>query len=207
MINEKEAEDLMNKFIELREAAKQNPAKKAEFRKHENLCIEKFKYLISMKTGRYKSFSNHEDLIQEGYEALLKAMANFNPKKGNFFWWAHHYIDTRISRSANKHTVISYPLKVAKEFTPHKESVVPTIIEHRFCPDVQFEDGETNHLIHKAMTKLNHTQQRIVEMAYGIDRDKPASINKICQELGITRPQCVKALKVALSSMKENIKS
>src|ERR1700690_2536210 len=139
MLTELEAQDLMIKLIDLRSKVKEDASLGAEIRAHEKICIEKFKYLVTMKTGRYKIFNNYEDLNQEGYEALIKAMKNYNPKKGSFFWWAHRYIDTRISRSANLHTTIRYPLKVAKNNAPHKESVMPLLIEENYCPDKELE--------------------------------------------------------------------
>ncbi len=103
MLTEIEAQDLMIKLIDLRKRAKEagDPKIISELKKHEKICMEKFRYLVTMKTGRYKAFNNYDDLNQEGFEALVKAMNNYNPKKGSFFWWAHKYIDTRISRSAN----------------------------------------------------------------------------------------------------------
>jgi RNA polymerase sigma factor (sigma-70 family) len=159
-----------------------------------------------MKTGRYKAFSNYEDLNQEGFEALIKAMNNYNPKKGSFFWWAHKYIDTRISRSANLHTTIRYPLKVAKAATPHKEAVMPLLIEERYCPDRELEESQLNHAIQGAVSILTPEQREVISLAYGFDGDKPMSINKICKKLNISRLSCIKTINSALSLMKENIK-
>src|SRR5688572_1576285 len=144
MLTEQEAQDLMIKLIDLRGQIQTSEEKslKKDLQRHEKICIEKFKYLVTMKTGRYKAFSNYDDLNQEGFEALIKAMNNYNPKKGSFFWWAHKYIDTRISRSANLHTTIRYPLKVAKNTTPHKEAVMPLLIEERYCPDKELEESQ-----------------------------------------------------------------
>src|SRR5271157_2851739 len=161
MLTEQEAHDLMTKFIDLRTKFKETGDAniEIELKLHEQECIEKFRYLVTMKTGRYKSFSNYEDLNQEGYEALYKAMNNYNPKKGSFFWWAHKYIDTRISRSANLHTTIRYPLKVAKANTPHKESVMPLMIEERYCPDKELEESQSMRAIHGALNILNQEQK------------------------------------------------
>jgi len=208
MLTEQEAQDLMIKLIDLRAKVKDGSDQKtvAELKKHENICIENFRYLVTMKTGRYKAFSNYEDLNQEGFEALIKAMNNYNPKKGSFFWWAHKYIDTRISRSANLHTTIRYPLKVAKDNTPHKESVMPLLIEERYCPDKEFEETQMTRSIQKAVSALSDQQREIINLAYGFDGDKPMSINKICRKLGISRLNCTKAINGALSLMKDNIK-
>lgn len=207
MLTEQEAQDLMIKLIELRERSKnKEESVEIQLKKHENICIEKFKYLVTMKTGRYKVFSNYDDLNQEGFEALIKAMNNYNPKKGSFFWWAHKYIDTRISRSANLHTTIRYPLKVAKNSTPHKETVMPTLIEERYCPDKELEDVQTNNIIQESIALLTEDQKEIINLAYGLDGDKPMSINKICKKLNISRHYCVKAINTAISLMRNNIK-
>ena len=208
MLTEQEAQDLMTNLIDLRQKVKETGDAKLsnELKKHEKICMEKFRYLVTMKTSRYKAFSNYDDLNQEGFEALIKAMNNYNPKKGSFFWWAHKYIDTRISRSANLHTTIRYPLKVAKNNTPHKESVMPLLIEERYCPDKELEESQTTQAIQGALSKLSAEQKEIVNLAFGFDSDKPMSINKICKKLSISRLSCIKTINSALSAMKDNIK-
>jgi RNA polymerase sigma factor (sigma-70 family) len=208
MLNIDEAQQLMEKFIDLRTKAQESklPSDVNAFTKHERLCIEKFRYLVTMKTGKYKVFSNYEDLNQEGYEALIKAMKNYNPKKGIWFWWAHKYIDTRISRSANLHTTIRYPLKVAKANAPHKESVMPLLIEERYCPDKELEESQNIKAIRGVVSKLNNEQREVINLVFGFDGDKPMSINKVCKKLSISRLSCIKTINNALSMMKENIK-
>lgn len=208
MLSIDEAQQLIEKFIELRTKAQESLLSQdmSNFKKHEAICIEKFKYLVTMKTGRYKQFANYDDLNQEGMEALVKSMKNYNPKKGNFFWWSHHYIDTRISRSANLHTTIRYPLKVAKNTTPHKESVMPIMIEERHCPDKELEASQITHAIHGAVSLLSKEQKDIINLAFGFEGDKPMSINKICKQLSISRLSCIKTINHALSFMKDKIK-
>lgn len=208
MINEQEANELMNKWISLKEQLKtsDDPTLVKEFKKHDRLCVEKFRYLVSMKTARYKAFSNYDDLNQEGHYALLKAMKTFRPNKGSFFSWAHHYIGTRISRSANLHTTIRFPLKVAKAITPHKESMMPLLVEERYCPDLELETSQLTQAVRNVISILSEEQKAIINMAYGFDGDKPMSINKICKKLGVSRLNCIKMINSALSIMKENIK-
>ena len=208
MITEQEAQDLMLKLVDLRIKSKDSNDAKilSELKKHEQICMEKFRYLVTMKTGRYKAFSNYDDLNQEGFEALTKAMANYKPNKGSFFWWAHKYIDTRISRSANLHTTIRFPLKVAKKQAPHKESVLPLLIEERHCPDKELEEVQTTHLIQSAISSLTEGQKQIISLAYGLDGDKTLSINKICKKLSLSRATVTKTLSSAMDSLKESIK-
>lgn len=208
MLSIDEAQQLMEKLIEFRSIAQDTKAAKdiSIFRKQEKLCVEKFSYLVTMKTGKYKTFSNYEDLNQEGFEALLKGMKNYNPKKGNAFWWFHKYIDTRIARSANLHTTIRYPLKVAKEIPPHKESTMPLMIEDIHIPEKELENSQINYNIQKALSALTNDQRNIISLAYGFDDEKPMSVNKICKKLNISRSSCIKNINSALSLMKESIK-
>jgi len=208
MITEQESQELMGKLIELRTKFKETGDAniKAQLNRHEQECIDKFKYLVTMKTGRYKSFSNYDDLNQEGFEALIKAMKTFKQNKGSFFAWAHNYISTRISRSANLHTTIRYPLKVAKATAPHKEAIMPLQIEERYCPDKELEEVQVNHAIQESLSVLTKEQQEVINLAYGFDGEKPLSINKICKKLNISRLCCIKTINSALSTMRENIK-
>jgi len=209
MLSIDEAQELMKKLITLRTKANETKSPKdiQAFRRHEQSCVEKFRYLITMKTAKYKKFSNYEDLNQEGFEALLKAMKNYDPKKGNWFWWAHKYIGTRISRCANLHTTIRYPLKVAKLMPPHKETTMPLLIEERHCPDKEAEISQAQQSVQKALSFLTAEQKEIVSLVYGLNGKKPTSINEICRTLDISRSICVKTIDTALSILKEHIKT
>lgn len=208
MISEIEAQDLMLKLVSFRAQIKKGASKAvhAEYNKHQNLCMQKFRYLVSMRTNKYKGFSNYDDLNQEGFEALCKAMNNYNPKRGSFFWWAHKYIDTRISRSANLHTAIRYPLKFAKTTTPHKESQIPVMIEPRFNPDKILESTQLKNAVESALSLLNTEQREIISLAFGFSGDKPLSINKICKRKNLSRLYCMKTISNALTLIKDNIK-
>lgn len=209
MLSTEESQQLIEKFIELRTKANETKSNAdiLAFRQQENICIEKFQYLITMKTARYKAFSNYEDLNQEGFEALLKAMKNYNPKKGSWFWWAHKYIGTRISRCANLHTTIRYPLRVAKETPPHKESALPLMIEEHYCPDKEIETSQMHQAARNALLLLTKEQKEVTILAYGLNGDKPMSVNKICRKLGMSRQGCIKLLETALETMRDGIKT
>jgi RNA polymerase sigma factor (sigma-70 family) len=208
MLTIEESQVLMERLVDLRKkyAETGDIQDKLAIKKQENLCVEKFAYLVMMKTSKYKSFSNYDDLNQEGMEALLKAMNNYNPKKGCWFWWAHKYIDTRISRTANLHTTIRFPLKVAKEQTPHKDAIMPLLIEEFRCPDKELERAQAIHIVQSAVSHLTQEQREIVSLAFGFEGKKPMSINKICKQYGISRLNCIKIIKGAMANMKEKIR-
>ena len=83
---------------------------------------------------------------------------------------------------------------------------MPTLIEERYCPDKELEGVQTNNIIQESIALLTEDQKEIINLAYGLDGDKPMSINKICKKLNISRPYCVKAINTAISLMRNNIK-
>lgn len=207
MVSIEEADKIMAEFVKLRETYEQTRSKEdyKKYKEQETLCIEKFDYLIKMRTGKYRLFSNYEDLNQDGRVALLNAMKTYKADMGNWFAWAHQYIETKVRRNANLHTAIRYPLKVAKEVAPHKENYMPEIVEEVFCPDTQMETNELSFSINSAIGSLNKQQQKIINMAFGFEGDKPMSINKICHSLKISRAVCIKEIKEGIANVKSNI--
>jgi RNA polymerase sigma factor (sigma-70 family) len=204
MLKIEEAQQLMEEFVRLKGIAHLSLENEKLFKQHQKLCVKKFKYLVTMKTSRYHSFANYEDLIQEGLVALVHAMNNYNPKLGNFFWWGHKYIDTRISRSANLHTTIRYPIKVAKLTPPYKEAEFPLMVS-KDNPELDTYDEEVKNKISKTINLLDKNSKSIVDLYFGFTVPRPMSINKICKELKIPRSSCLKALKDSLSFVKDNI--
>lgn len=207
MISMKEAQELIGKFVVLRNKTKSKNIQDIQaFKAHERICIEKFQYLVAMRTEKYRGFHNYDDLNQEGYEALIKAMKNYDIKRGNFFWWAHKYISTRISRSANLHTTIRYPLKYAKTNPPHREAILPLLIEYRFCPDKDLDNVEIAKIISDAMLHLNRQQRKVMKLIFGLTGDKPYSVNKICKTMNISRMRCLQTIDIAMDILKQHIK-
>lgn len=209
MLTNSQANRLMKRLIALRERSKKTKDSKIldKLKRHELICIEKFKYLITMHTGQYKSFPNYDDLNQEGYVALIGAMKTFKLNKGSWFYWAHRYISTRVSRAANAHSTIRFPIRYAKKHPPHKETKLPIMIEQRvlFCPEKTFEGAEISNAIECAMKLLNRKQKKIVNIYYGLTGDKPNSISKLCKKMKMSRMNTIKTLNTALELLKQNI--
>lgn len=202
------AEELMQRLISLREVAHSSNKKEdiEKYRRQEKKCIESFKYIVLMKTNRYKNFFNYEDLIQEGLEALVQAMKTYNPKKGIFFYWAHKYIDTRISRKASLHTAIRFPLQVAKKQQPYRESFVPSMADSSLNPEEILQSKEINNSIDKIFSTLSPRNKKIMNMYFGIDSGKPQSVFKISQKLKLHKAICERVINKAIINIKKDLK-
>lgn len=203
----KEANNIIKKYLKLRDLVKVKPDPKAiiELKQQQQICLQKFRYLVLIKTSRYKNFNNYDDLNQEGLEALLQGLNSYNPKKGNIFWWLHKYIDTRISRTANLHTTIKFPLKYAKIHTPHREQL-PTVTDFTTIDQSDMlEQSEALHTIKQTFSTLSDNQQNIVKLVFGMNGENPQSISKVCKQLNISRQACTQVLKQVYCILKRNI--
>lgn len=201
-----EANKIIKKYVKLRERLKLEPTNKrlkADFKTYEQQCLHKFKYLVLMKASKYKHFNNYEDLLQEGMEALTKALSTYEPTKGNCFWWLHKYIDTRIARCANLHTAIRFPLQYTKTVKPYRVSHMPALIDQGADPYDILERKEELSDINSNLSDLTSPQKQIVNMLFGMDGGKPQSIAKVCKNLNMTRPICLKMIEQAVSILKK----
>lgn len=202
-----EINNVAKEFLRLKNLAEKTPKNKAavaKYKKYQNYCALKLEYLIDIKVNKYRKFSNYIDLKQDGFEALMLAFKTYNPSKGDFTWWANKYINTRVSRSANTHSTIRYPLKKSKENQPYKVSKIPEIISNE-NPLQQVEDINDFELVMQAINNLPSLQKQIILMYHEFDGGKNASINKICNSLSISRNICLQCLEEAKVSLKDQL--
>ena len=198
---------IAKKFLKLKDLAEHgSESEKKEYEKYKNYCMNKLSYLIDNKTYRYKRFANYPDLRQDAFDALFNAFKSFKPNEGDFTWWANRYIQTQVSRSANKHSVIRIPLKKAKLTPPHKVSSFPVMMDEADNAAEVIETMEDSSILHEAINQLPEKQQKIVLMYFNF-ADKKASISSISKELKISRPVCVKLLTEAKVSLRNTLES
>jgi len=150
--------------------------------------MEAHRYIVDMHANRYRKFSNYEDLLQEGYEGLAKALKTFKQNKGNFFFWAHKYVGTKINRAANQHTTIRFPMRVARANPPRRESItspnVVALLETNINPEKIYSESEIEFVVHQQLDKLSSQESDILKLMFGIDTKKK-SVKKIAEEFGL----------------------
>lgn len=204
-LSQEEIDDIAKKFIELRDKAEKSKSKKirAQYKAYQNYCVEKLKFLVTNRAGRYRKFSNHPDLEQDGFEALILALKTYNPSKGAFSWWADKYISTRISRAANAHSTIRFPIKKAREMKPYKANGLPIMIDSAADASLSLEKQELGQLLSAAISQLSEKHQKIISMVYGFNGSKEQSLETTAKQLSLSRSQSSKLLEEAKNKLKE----
>ena len=294
-MNEETAQELLIRFCKVKKRFRKNKHNediREEFLTIEQNCLDSFRYIVDMYADKYKQFSNYEDIIQEGYVALIYAINSYNPRKGiselkkhakqyykkqannvslikltkqirafnittgyrnvhpfcrkasiktlintnfdqyinilksfnfynqkgnhreflgslifssrgSWFWWAHRYIDTRIARTANAHSVIRFPMSYTKTFLPKKEAITEanqTPVEPKPLDIIQ--EVETSTQINKTIGELPEIQKKIISLYFGFEHDEPKSTKAICRILNIGYEEFDKNFAQACGSLK-----
>lgn len=205
--NQEEIDEFAKELIRLRDKSQKSksPALKQKYLEHQRFCMEKFKYLVTMRVSKYRKFSNYKDLEQDGFEALVLALRTYNPDKGSFTWWADKYISTRVSRAANAHSTIRFPLKKARELKPFKTTSIPILVDTR--PDalesIQMSEATTQ--LRNAIKELPENHQKLIKLIYGFQGMEPHSIGNAIKALSLSRPQCLRLLEEAKTQLKEKL--
>ena len=207
-LSNEEVDEIAVKYLNLKAKAENDKGTDEDLRRfkaYQNIAAQKLKYLISFRAAKYRKFSNHPDLEQDGFEALISAFRTFDPNKGSFSWWADRYISTRIARSANAHSTIRFPIKKAKEMKPYKTSTIPIMIDDSLNPMESFVESESTTNISDAIENLPEKHQEVVNMTYGLNGAKIHSINSVMTDLSITRTQYGRILDDAQDKIKKHL--
>ena len=204
-LTEDEINALADKYKELKGKVDLSEEDKVKFKEYQNYCIAKLQFLVDRKAYKYKRFPNYLDLRQDGLEAMLSAFKTYNSKKGNFSYWAGQYIKTKISRCANAHSTIKFPIKKAAELKPYKVSSIPIIIDGSPDGFDSFHTSENKEIVLKAIDGLPKTHKNIVLKMYGFVGKKPSSMVSIMDEMSLSRPQFLKILNEAKEKIKKTI--
>ncbi|MDP2685252.1 MAG: sigma-70 family RNA polymerase sigma factor [bacterium] len=197
--------DLISRtYLNFKEKSNNSTQDLERFKDYQNFSINKLAYLVKFRAARYGKFPNYPDLVQDGYEALIRAFDTFDPDKGSFSWWADKYIGTKISRAANAHSTIRFPIKKAKALKPYKTSTMPVLIDDAPDPLLFVETGEKNNNLKAAIDNLSDAHQNVVNMTYGFDGIK-RSVSVVLKDLDISKPQYLKILREAKEQIKQQL--
>lgn len=168
-----------------------------------NKCIKNLAWLVTQRGGRYKKFSNYEDLMQDGQEALIMALKSYKPGEGNFLTWAFYYIKTKLSRRANKHSVIHFPMAFARDNKPHKMSELPILVDDS-NPQEKATENELILKLQESVNNLPTLHQVVIRQHYGMEIEGQVLSQKILfKRYGLNLKEYRRILQEAQEQLKE----
>ena len=145
----------------------------------QNAIVEGLSFLVYSNTKFYQKFPNYEDLVQEGFIGLIKAVRNFNYRLfPNFFIYAERWVRSYIKRSASHFDVVYNPrdknrVMYAEPAEIGKEE------ESSDNPEDVFLAKEANSKIYNVLNEFPDREREIVERIFGLGSHHPQTLREI----------------------------
>lgn len=138
-----------------------------------------------------KSFSNDdenfEDLMQEAYVVLIQSFEDFNPRTGQLFsTFASRRIKDALKLCAQSLTDDQFSLRT----NPMPSRLISDYIYEDFSSlpfEIEFRNQLLSEVIDKALRVLTAKQRAVLKLRYGIDVDRPHTLEEIGEKIKVSR--------------------
>lgn len=158
--------------------------------KNTDLIMTKLSYLVQSKIKKYKSQIFYLDLLQEGKLGLLKAIYDFDLKRGiNFFKFANWHIKHRI-RLYLRWQKRNEPIEIERSYTNNES-------------DYQYEQFEMKKNLVKEVENLPHIYKNVLILRFGIGCDK-CSLKDIGEKFSLSKQRIEQIEKSAILKLRKN---
>lgn len=140
-------------------------------------------FLVLGITKRYGGLSNYEDLCQEGYIGLLRAVRKFNYNKfPNFFIYANRWITNYVLKSAKRYDIVYNPDKKKTIYSEPKEDDAILDVNQ----EDEFFEKERISVLNKILLRCNNTESEVLRRSLGANNGRCDSLRKIGNDLNIS---------------------
>jgi len=171
----------------------------------QNEIVTQLSFLVYNNARKYRNFPNYEDLVQEGFIGLIRAVQRFQHWRfPNFFVWSKRWITNGIMRSAKKFDVVYNP---SKERTIYIES--PEIFENHednidTGPEERYMEQELGEKISEMVNRLPERDKGVIKKIFGIDGERPQTLREIGPQFGLTYERIRQIKEKALLKLRRN---
>lgn len=175
-----------------------------QVRKTQNRIVTELSFLVYSVTKPYRSFPNYEDLVQEGFIGLVKAVRRFDHTRfPNFFVFSEQWIRHSVKRAASRFDIVYNPDKTRvvyaepSEIGKEEEQVEDT-------PEEQFFTKERDQRIQEVLGELPERDREIVKRIFGLDGFKPQTLREIGPIFNLTHERIRQIKNKAISKLRKN---
>jgi len=169
--------------------------------KKQDEIIQKLSFLVYNQAKQYRNFPNYEDLVQEGFIGLLKAVRRFKWERfPNFFVFSDQWIRHYIKRAASRFDIV---------YSPNKDRVVyaepdENEIDPEEIPDEIVFAQERRENISRILGELPEQDRKIVQKIFGLDGEQPQTLREIGPQFDLTHERIRQIKENVLSKLKKN---
>lgn len=169
---------------------------------HDQL-VTKLSFLVYSNARAYIKFPNYEDLVQEGYIGLLKAVRKFDYTRfPNFFVYAEQWVRHGIKRSASRFDVVYSPTKERVVYAEPAELGIEESDE--FTPEDVFFSKERVEQISQVLDDFPERDREIVQRIFGLGGFKPQTLRDIGPIYNLTHERVRQIKNNVISKLRKN---
>lgn len=172
--------DIINMFKEVDELEKNSNLPEEKLKtiiiQKQNDIIRKLSFLVFNNVKIYKKFPNYDDLIQEGFIGLTKAVRKFKWQKfPNFFIFSSQWIRHYVKRAASRYDIV---------YNPNRNRVIyaepdDTEIDTDDTPDEVLFAKERQRNIIKILNEFPKRDREIVQKIFGMNGNNEQTLREV----------------------------
>ena len=140
--------------------------------------IEGLAFLVYSNTKMYRKFPNYEDLVQEGFIGLLRAVRKFNLNLfPNFFVYSERWIRHSVKRAASRFDIVYNPNKCRVVYAEPAEIGQEEVVNQG--PEEIFFAKEKGKRIEAVLGDFPDRDREIVKRIFGLGEYHPQTLREI----------------------------
>ncbi|KKN00416.1 hypothetical protein LCGC14_1138040 [marine sediment metagenome] len=150
-----------------------------------NKIIKGLSFLVYSNAKSYRKFPNYEDLVQEGFIGLIRAVKRFDRNLfPNFFVYSERWIRHSIKRSASRFDVVYCPNKNRVVYAEPAD--VGAEEETNETPEDVLFVKETCQRVEEILNDFPDRDCEIIKRIFGLGEFKPQTLREIGPFYGLT---------------------
>lgn len=160
-------------------------------------------FLVYTLARPYTRFPNYEDLVQEGFIGLLKAVRRFEYARfPNFFVYAEQWIRHGVKRAASRFDVVYSPNRERVVYAEPAELGVEELDDS--TPEDTFFLKEKVEQIHKVLDEFPERDREIVKRIFGLGGYQTQTLRDIGPMYNITYERVRQIKNSVISKLRKN---
>jgi RNA polymerase sigma factor (sigma-70 family) len=169
----------------------------------QNKMIESLSFLVYSSTKKYRKFPNYEDLVQEGFIGLLRAVRRFNHNLfPNFFVYSERWINNGIRRAASRFDVVYSPNRSRVVYA--EPSDVGKEEDSQDGPEDTYLAKEATQKVRDVLCEFSAREREIIERIFGLDERNPQTLRDIGPTYNLTHERIRQIKNQVISKLRKS---
>lgn len=160
------------------------------------------RFLVYNNVKFYRKFPNYDDLVQEGFIGLLKAIRKFNYELfPNFFVYSERWIRHYVKRAASRFDVVYCPNRNRVVYADPSEVGEEELAD---SPEEEYIIKESVQKVREILNEFSDRDREIVERIFGLNNNNPQTLRDIGPSYDLTYERVRQIKNHVISKLRKN---